>query len=181
VTASEEPRGGVRPLLDEALDLFFYAPVGLLASSLEELTTQDVPVLAEKGRGRVRRLLTNARVVGHVTISMGRRTITSELSKWRPPEPAEPPDRAAEPAPSKRRAERPEYLRRVEPAPDLAIPDYEALSASQVVRRLAGLGPAELTAIYEHEAATRKRRTILHRTQQLLGHEAGPGPASWPA
>jgi hypothetical protein len=64
---------------------------------------------------------------------------------------------------------------------DLAIPGYEALSASQVVRRLDGLGPGELEAIYEHEAATRRRRTILHRTQQLLGHEDAPGPASWPA
>jgi hypothetical protein len=63
----------------------------------------------------------------------------------------------------------------------LAIPGYEALSASQVVRRLDGLAPTELEAIYEHEAATRRRRTILHRTQQLLGHEDAPGPASWPA
>ncbi|MGP8059378.1 MAG: hypothetical protein ACLP9C_07075 [Acidimicrobiales bacterium] len=58
---------------------------------------------------------------------------------------------------------------------DLAIPDYEALSASQVVRRLDGLGPGELGAVYRHEAATRRRRTILHRAQQLLGAEDPPG------
>ena len=58
---------------------------------------------------------------------------------------------------------------------DLAIPDYDALSASQVVRRLDGLGPGELGAVYRHEAATRRRRTILHRAQQLLGAEDPPG------
>jgi len=181
VTASEAPRGGLRPLFDEALDLFVYAPVGLLASSLEELTAADVPELAQKGRGRVGRLLSNARVVGRLTISMGRRTLESELARWLPAPssdgpPAEetfapPPTHKGTPAPA---------LRRAEP-PDLAIPGYEALSASQVVRRLDGLGPAELTAIYEHEAATRRRRTILHRTQQLLGHGDSPGPASRPA
>jgi len=62
-----------------------------------------------------------------------------------------------------------------EGAVDLAIPDYEALSASQVVRRLDGLGPGELEAVYRHEAATRRRRTILHRAQQLLGTEGTPG------
>jgi hypothetical protein len=74
-----------------------------------------------------------------------------------------------------------EIPRRITADADLAIPGYETLSASQVVRRLDGLGAAELQAIYEHEAGTRRRRTILHRTQQLLGHEDAPGPASWPA
>jgi hypothetical protein len=183
VTASEDAPGGIRPLLDEALDLFVYAPVGLLASSLDELTAKDVPELAQKGRGRVARLLSNARIVGHMTIAMGRRTLGSELGRWVPPSTADAPP-AEEPVASHthlRKGERPEFLRSVEPAPDLAIPGYETLSASQVVRRLDGLGPAELTAIYEHEAATRRRRTILHRTQQLLGHEDAPGPASWPA
>ncbi len=183
MTASEGPRGGLRPFLDEALDVFVYAPVGLIASSLEELTAADVPELAQKGRGRVGRLLSNARIVGRMTIAMGRRTLDSELARWVPPAAGDtPPDEgpvASEARPTK--GERPEFLRRVEPAPELAIPEYEALSASQVVRRLDGLGPAELAAIYEHEAATRRRRTILHRTQQLLGHEGSPGPASWPA
>jgi hypothetical protein len=44
-----------------------------------------------------------------------------------------------------------------------------------VVRRLDGLGPKELEAVYRHEAATRGRRTILHRAQQLLGSEDPPG------
>jgi len=60
-------------------------------------------------------------------------------------------------------------------AVDLAIPGYDSLSASQVVRRLDGLGPRELDAVYRHESAGRRRRTILHRAQQLLGLEPTPG------
>lgn len=60
-------------------------------------------------------------------------------------------------------------------AAHLAIPDYDTLSASQVVRRLDGLGPRELEAVYRHETATRGRRTIIHRAQQLLGSEDFPG------
>jgi len=65
----------------------------------------------------------------------------------------------------------------VPPPPDahLAIPDYDTLSASQVVRRLDGLGPRELEAVYRHETTTRGRRTIINRAQQLLGSEDSPG------
>jgi hypothetical protein len=62
-------------------------------------------------------------------------------------------------------------------AVDRAIPDYDTLSASQVVRRLDGLGPGELAAVFRYESTTRGRRTILHRAQQLLG----PGGATPPA
>lgn len=50
---------------------------------------------------------------------------------------------------------------------DLAIPDYDGLSASQVVDRLAGLTVAQLSAIGEYEAAHRGRRTILGKIEQL--------------
>lgn len=54
-------------------------------------------------------------------------------------------------------------------ADDLAIPSYDALSASQVVARLAGLSHDELDAVKRYEAATRGRRTILARISQLQG------------
>jgi hypothetical protein len=57
---------------------------------------------------------------------------------------------------------------------DGAIPGYDTLPASHVVRRLDGLGHQELEAIGRYEAATRGRRTILHRVQQLLNAEAPP-------
>ncbi len=55
-------------------------------------------------------------------------------------------------------------------APDvgsLAIPDYDNLSASQVVPRLGGLSSAELDDVLRYEAAKRGRKTILSKIAQL--------------
>jgi hypothetical protein len=49
----------------------------------------------------------------------------------------------------------------------LAIPGYDALSASQVVERLAGLSGDELAAVRRYEAGHRRRRTILGKIEQL--------------
>ena len=49
----------------------------------------------------------------------------------------------------------------------LAIPGYDALSASQVVERLAGLSGDELDAVRRYEAGHRRRRTILGKIEQL--------------
>jgi hypothetical protein len=51
----------------------------------------------------------------------------------------------------------------------LAIPDYDALSASQVVPRLAGLAGDELDAVRRYEGANRGRKTILSKIAQLDG------------
>jgi hypothetical protein len=54
------------------------------------------------------------------------------------------------------------------PAVDvLPIPDYDSLSASQVVSRLRGLTPGQLDAVRAYESGTRNRKTILNRVQQL--------------
>lgn len=50
----------------------------------------------------------------------------------------------------------------------LAIPGFDTLSASQVVHRLDGLSRSELVATRAYELATRGRRTILSRVDQLL-------------
>ena len=50
---------------------------------------------------------------------------------------------------------------------DLAIPDYDNLSASQVVPRLAGLSTDELEAVRRYEATARGRKTILNKIAQL--------------
>jgi len=49
----------------------------------------------------------------------------------------------------------------------LPIPDYDELSASQVVERLDGLTPPDLDAIAQYEATHRGRRTILGKIEQL--------------
>ena len=50
---------------------------------------------------------------------------------------------------------------------ELAIPDYDNLSASQVVPRLDGLTSVELEAVQAYERANRHRKTILSRIAQL--------------
>ncbi|MDZ7732451.1 MAG: hypothetical protein U5R31_04460 [Acidimicrobiia bacterium] len=74
--------------------------------------------------------------------------------------------RAARPAPPKpTRPEPPEG-----PPVDvdtLAIPDYDSLSASQVVPRLAGLASEELEQVRRYEAGARGRKTILNKIAQL--------------
>jgi hypothetical protein len=50
---------------------------------------------------------------------------------------------------------------------ELAIPDYDELSASQVVERLEGLGADELEAVRRYETAHRGRNTILGKLAQL--------------
>jgi hypothetical protein len=73
-------------------------------------------------------------------------------------------------AASTRRAERPPGIAgrsSATPGTDLPIPAYDTLAASQVVERLASLTPAELESVRTHEAATRRRRTVLHRIAQL--------------
>jgi hypothetical protein len=57
----------------------------------------------------------------------------------------------------------------------LAVPGYDALAASQVVRRLDGLSGPELEAIYAYESATRRRQTILGRVAQLRGDASAGG------
>ena len=54
----------------------------------------------------------------------------------------------------------------------LAIPEYDNLSASQVVPRLDGLTADELEAVRRYERKHRHRKTILNRVAQL---QAEPG------
>jgi hypothetical protein len=144
-----------------ALDVLVYAPVGFVLTAVE-----DFPELAEKGRDRLEGQLRNAQVVGRFAVAVGQQRLHDWLGADRSP-PA-PPPAAPPPAP-------PPVIRPPTPSGpvDAAIPGYDALSASQVVRRLDGLGPSDLETVYRHETATRGRRTILHRAQQLLG---GTGP-----
>ncbi len=53
-------------------------------------------------------------------------------------------------------------------AEHLAIPSYDSLSAPQVVQRLTGLSRDEIAAVAAYEAATRQRKAILVRAEQLL-------------
>jgi hypothetical protein len=178
--------------IDQALDVFVFAPLGLLFSARE-----TIPQLAEKGRQYV----AAARVMGDFALGQGREqaekvvrqagdqagqtlSIVGGLTARRP---STPPRRAPATAPSTPPPPPPpppapegEALRAEAsadvggngqvPAPSvesLAIPGYDTLSASQVVQRLGGLSADELEAVRAYEESSRKRKTILTRVQQL--------------
>ena len=159
--------------VDALLDVVVFAPAGLVIAAVEE-----VPRLAARGRDVVGSRLANAHAVGRMAVVFGRKEVQRRMgggggqagpAPAPPPEPASPTGTAdgapsgatpavtpAAPAPT------------APPAGTLAIPDYDALSASQVVHRLEGLSDDELEAVRSYEGATRGRRTILGRVEQLL-------------
>jgi hypothetical protein len=150
-------------------DLFVYAPIGAAATVVELL-----PKLARRGRKRV----AIARVIGHVAVAKGQEKVGQLLDQLLETPVVESTPTAAAAAPVAVPPHDPDIeesivVRRIHPNYDadaaalLAIPDYDSLSASQVVPRLAGLEPDELEAVRRYEAAHRARRTILSRVAQL--------------
>jgi hypothetical protein len=140
--------------------------------------------------------LRHAKGAGEVAIAFGlpvlRRKVGERLATLRPapaPPPVRPRPRPAQPAPTSEAPTTTNGHHAAEPvesldltvdddpagsppaaAPvgeQLAIPGYDALSASQVVERLAGLSGDELAAVRQYEAGHRRRRTILGKIEQL--------------
>ena len=155
--------------IEQALDLFFYAPLGLFMNAQEV-----VPQLIEKGHQQVAvarmfgkfaveqegpKQIANLqkqvqKVAGQVTgrsrpDSASTTNGSSATSATQTSAPVVPP-----------KAHGPE-------ASSLAIPDYDSLSASQVVPRLEGLSAAELSSVEAYEAEHRGRKTILNKIAQL--------------
>lgn len=152
-----------RSLGDQLADLAVYAPLGLALDA-----RRLFPELAARGRRQI--LLTHT--VGKYAVRRARARVDDLGATGlalvggflgggaAPPEEAP----AGEPAPVRT------PLRAVEPLPDcghLAIPDYDSLSAFQVMPRLEALDPDDLAAVRDYEEATRGRRTILNKIAQL--------------
>lgn len=186
----QTPKSPVEEAVEHAVDLFVYAPIGLLFEG-----ASLVPQLVEKGKAQV----AMARMLGQFAVTQGRSEATKVAEKAgmqalgllarfgqspnahppvvpeadapAPEAPEEPPAatpyppaRAADPAAGEPAANG--AAERIDPA-TLAIPDYDGLSASHVVNRLAGLSPEELEAVRRYEAANRGRKTILSKVAQL--------------
>lgn len=180
MSAPEEERSA----LDDALDLFVFAPIGLAVTAAEEL-----PKIVERGREVVETRMGTARVLGRVAVNQGRVEVSRLISQWNDlgavlrsgamtPKPTSEAKSGSEtdngPAPlHEAAAPKPPRAQRMPPAPEgLGIPGYESLAATQVVSRLAGLTPDQLAAVKTYESATRGRRTILGRIAQI---ESGKG------
>jgi len=145
-----------RRAVERAIELAVYAPVGLLALAGEQL-----PALVERGRQNIEQRFAVARLVGQMTVQLGRAQVQRRLTSEQGPSVADDPITAsAEPVTIAPEA----------PSVDvstLPIDDYESLAASQVVARLAALDPHELELVEAFERANRNRRTVLGRIAQL--------------
>ena len=180
--------------IDHAVDLFFYAPLGL-AVAVRDL----VPTLVERGRRQVDPQVDVARTIGQMAVSQGRSRAEKVVERaWAQAaatlhqlgvlddhgdedegdvapsgdavaRPAGPPPAA----PARMEGDAPPAAAPHgggTPAVSLSIPDYDSLSASQVVPRLSSLSVHELEAVRSYEESHRARRTILNKIAQL---EAG--------
>jgi hypothetical protein len=160
--------------VEQALDVLLYAPVGLLFSARELL-----PTLVEKGRAQ----LGMAKMMGQFAVQQGQTEAGKAIDKAQKQAmstleqlagsnghahrngsaPA-----ASKPAPAPTTAPPAPSVPTSGPeAATLAIPDYDSLSASQVLPRLQGLSSEELEAVRDYEDAHRGRKTILNRVAQL--------------
>jgi hypothetical protein len=172
---SRDDQQALEQLVEQAMDVFVYAPIGLLFEGREVL-----PQLVEKGKTQVNM----ARMIGQFAVQQGQAEAGKAAAKLQEqaadilellglggdqggapePEPGEVVQRPrVVPDP-------PVDSPSVAAVPDtseLAIPDYDGLSASQVVNRLPGLTEDELAAVAAYESAHRGRKTILNKVAQL--------------
>ena len=162
-------------LVDQAADLFVYAPIGLFFEGPSLL-----PKLAEQGRVHAR----NARIFGQFAVRHGEAEVRRRVGDLEeqatglmrvfgllPDDAADdepvPASRPTIPAVVDELVSTNGYTSAGPDVDELAIPDYDSLSASQVVTRLEGLTPAELEAVRAYEIANRGRKTILNKVAQL--------------
>jgi len=180
---------------ERALDLLVYAPVGV-ALYLRDTVPTFVNLFVSRGRSELgqrrqqaKDQVSQAKALGEFAVGVGGPKVREHVEKGIPmasmgagavlggvtregggtatdvPSPL---------APHREQSERtPGPAATMQPAPTgpdkatLVIPDYDELSASQVVERLDGLQPDELDAVRAYEEAHRSRRTILFKIEQL--------------
>jgi hypothetical protein len=173
VSESPDDRPREPALNERLLDLFVFVPAGIVATAIDEL-----PKLAARGREQLGVHVSSARAVGHYAVRSGRRRLVEgpagllfprEVTRTGPRSVV----RAIPGEPARRErtgvsTARPWSNGHVPSASTLSIPGFDSLSASQVVQRLDGLTREELVSVRAYESATRGRRTILNRVDQLL-------------
>lgn len=154
-----------RPLVERVLDVLVYAPLGIAAS-----IPHDVPRLVADGRRRAEHRIATARWIGELAVNVGRRKVAEEWSRrFERPEPDR--SESGRPGTEQPTTEQPEHEQ-----PEVSVGvgaepfgGYDALPAADLVPLLARLTRSELELIRDYEAATRRRRTVLAKIDQLLG------------
>jgi hypothetical protein len=159
-------------LNERVLDLLVFVPAGIVATALDEL-----PKFAARGREQLGMHVSSARAVGKYAVGAGRRRLrhtpvglfTRDAGRPGPRRVVRPTSVDAEGGGRSVVRTVPSWSNgHVPPASTLSIPGFDTLSASQVVQRLDGLTREELVSVRAYESATRGRRTILNRVDQLL-------------
>jgi hypothetical protein len=157
--------------VDQVLDLFVFAPLGLLLES-----RSLYPKLVQEGRTQLGNRVQVARMVGQFAVKKGQQQAAKAIQRRRSSSGDAP---SASSASSAAPTAPPASRVVVAPMPDdadeidgiaeadLAIPSYGSLAASQVVSRLEGLAPVELEAVRRYEVAHRARKTVLGKIANL--------------
>lgn len=183
---------GRKPTVQRAVEVAVFAPIGFLQFAKDVLPPL-IDQFVTRGRSRVEELqqqlenqVGQARILGQFAVSQGseqvRRQVDTTLKEAR--QRGEQAARVvgvrrdagpgAESGPAPRTTAAPPGGQSSgnggRPAADssaLPIPDYDELSASQVVARLSGLSDEDLEAIRDYESSQRQRKTILTKIDQL--------------
>ncbi len=185
-----------RDPVERAIEVLVFAPLGAglfvkdTAPSLIDMLVARGRAAVDRGANEIGTRVTTARSLGQVAVAFGvpmvRKRVQSHLddalgrtSRTTSPTAVTPdPEPVAETAPPitfNTYAHTPAASTAMSvngnapDSADLPIPGYDALSASQVVERLSGLGRDELDAVHAYENAHRQRRTILGKIEQLAG------------
>ncbi len=134
------------------MDLALFLPAGVAAQIRD-----DLPGLVRKGRDQVE----VARFFGEMAVTFGRNELIKRLEQAEAAAAVVVADTIPEAAPLA-----------VVAMPVVPFDGYDTLPAAHVVQRLRRLDAPGLTAVREYESATRNRRTIIAKVDQLLGAAA---------
>jgi TolA-binding protein len=176
-----------RAPIEHLVDLFVFAPIGLLAT-----LHQDLPKQLAQRRQAVENRVQLARFIGQMAVRQGQKELNSRLAARRSSAAATDAtaseqsstrfDTPTAPTAPTETAPAPSAAENVAPAAGaggdapagagtdeatLPIIGYESLPAINVVQRLATLRPDEVEQIRVFEQAHRGRRTILAKIEQL--------------
>jgi HrpA-like RNA helicase len=164
--ASSASDSAVDPV-EQLLDLFLYAPIGLLSKGSEAL-----PDLVQRGRTQA----SNARVIGQFALGATNTKARQSLSDAEAhlqaflrivTESARPSPTKSESADASRTASNNATSDTSITGVDDLIENYDSLTAAQILPLLAPLPAEQLDRIEIHEQSQRARKTVLSRLRQL--------------
>ncbi len=153
--------------VEQLLDLFLYAPIGLVSKGSEAL-----PDLVKRGRTQA----ANARVIGQFALGASNAKARKSLAdaeqhiqaffkivadSARPTPAGNTPSSTSASAPAATTAQTPEA------SIDDLVENYDNLTAAQVLPLLAPLTADQLDRIEAYERSQRARKTVLSRIRQL--------------